>query len=74
MNLKEFHTEDKLFQAKQILTLVKGWLSIQPRTTAKESVFLTGVSGRVVFENKKDGSENGWRSGISFQDLQREYL
>jgi len=65
MNLKDFHTEDKPFQAKKIFSTTEGQVNSFRITagnqlkehTTKVPVFLVCVTGEAVFENEKGASE-----------------
>jgi quercetin dioxygenase-like cupin family protein len=65
MNLKEFHTEDKPFQAKKIFSATEGQINSFRITagnqlkehTTKVPAFLICVTGEAVFENVKGASE-----------------
>ena len=65
MNLKEFHTEDKPFQAKKIFSTTEGQVNSFHITagnqlkehTTKVPAFLVCVTGEAAFENEKGVSE-----------------
>ena len=65
MNLKEFHTEDKPFQAKKIFSTTEGQVNSFHITagnqlkehTTKVPAFLVCVTGEAVFDNVKGVSE-----------------
>jgi quercetin dioxygenase-like cupin family protein len=65
MNLKDFHTEDKPFQAKKIFSTTEGQVNSFRITagnqlkehTTKVPAFLVCVTGEAVFENDNGTSE-----------------